>query len=111
MGRGFERSVCSCLPLSDSTSPSPPFSIASASFDRPLASQLLSPGEECSRMTLRSLRDTVESLRVILRKVEQTADPGQDAAAVIDLKRILRKRIAELEAAEDRIRPAPQTRA
>ena len=52
-------------------------------------------------MTLRSRRDTVESLRIILRKVEQTTDSGQDAAALIDLKRILRKRIAELEAAED----------
>ena len=55
-------------------------------------------------MTLRSLRDTVESLSIVLRKVEQTADPGQDVADVIDLKRILRKRIAELEAAEDRTR-------
>jgi hypothetical protein len=43
--------------------------------------------------------------------VEQTADPGQDAAAVIDLKRILRKRIAELEAAEDRIRAYPKAAA
>lgn len=62
-------------------------------------------------MTLRSLRDTAESLRIILRKVEHSADPGQDAADVIDLKRILRKRIAELEAAEDRSRAYPKAAA
>ena len=62
-------------------------------------------------MTLQSLRDTVESLRIVLRKVEQTADPGQDAADVIDLKRILRKRIAEIEASEDRIREYPKAAA
>ena len=62
-------------------------------------------------MTLRSLRDTIESLCAILRKVEQTADPDQDSAAVNDLKRILRKRIAELEAAEDRLREYPKAAA
>ena len=98
-------------PFRHSTNPSLRSSIAPASFDRLLASQLLSPGEECSSVTLRSLRDTVESLRAILRKVEQTADPGQDAADVIDLKRILRKRIAELEAAEDRTHAYPKAAA
>ena len=62
-------------------------------------------------MTLRPLRDTIESLAAVLRKVEQSADPRQDAAAVNDLKRILRKRIAELEAAEDRFREYPKAAA
>jgi hypothetical protein len=53
--------------------------------------------------------DTVESLRIILRKVKQTADSGQDAAAIIDVKRILRKRIAEFEAAEDRTHAYPKS--
>lgn len=59
-------------------------------------------------MTLRSLRDTIESLRTILRKTEQTSDPDQDAVAVNDLKRILQNRIAELEAADDRTRQYPK---
>ena len=53
----------------------------------------------CIKVTvmLRPVAVTLESLQVTLHKLEQTADPTQDAA---DLKRILLRRIAELEAAQ-----------
>lgn len=48
-------------------------------------------------MTLRSISDTIEALRVILLKFEQALDPGYDQAALTELKRIILDRIAELE--------------
>jgi hypothetical protein len=39
----------------------------------------------------------LESLRLTLLKVEQSADPEQDAEALAELKRILLQRIADLE--------------
>jgi hypothetical protein len=47
---------------------------------------------------LRPVVVTLESLHMTLQKVEQTADPSQDAAAIEELKRIFLRRIAELEA-------------
>ena len=48
-------------------------------------------------MTLRSIPDTIESLRVILQEVEQTMDAAYDSADLLELERILLDRIAELE--------------
>ena len=49
-------------------------------------------------MKERPAQETLESLRLTLLKVEQGAEPGQDAEAFAELKRILLQRIAELEA-------------
>ena len=51
-------------------------------------------------MSLRAPKDTAESLRLTLQKLEQAADPAHDAAARAELKRILLMRIADLEALE-----------
>ena len=51
-------------------------------------------------MLLRPKHETVESLCSILRRLENTPDPAQDAGALADLKQILRNRIAVLEAQE-----------
>jgi hypothetical protein len=48
---------------------------------------------------LRPVVVTLESLHMTLHKVEQSADPTQDAAAIAELRRIFLRRIAELEAA------------
>jgi hypothetical protein len=48
----------------------------------------------------RPTHETLESLRLTLLKIEQSAEPDQDAEALADLKRILLQRIAELEAIE-----------
>ena len=48
-------------------------------------------------MTLRSIPNTIESLRVTLQEVEQTMDAAYDSADLVELKRILLDRIAELE--------------
>jgi len=48
-------------------------------------------------MTLRSIPDTIGSLRVFLQEVEQTMDAAYDSADLVELKRILLDRIAELE--------------
>jgi hypothetical protein len=53
-------------------------------------------------MTLRSVPDTIESLRVILQEVEQTIGEVHDSADLAELKRILLDRIAELEIAQAR---------
>jgi hypothetical protein len=48
-------------------------------------------------MTLRSIPDTIESLRVTLQEVERTMDAVHDSADLAELERILLDRIAELE--------------
>ena len=48
-------------------------------------------------MTLRSVPDTIESLRATLQRLEQKADTARDSMDFAQLKRILLKRIAELE--------------
>ena len=53
-------------------------------------------------MTLRSIPDTIESLRVTLQEVERTMDAVHDSADLAELKRILLDRIAELEIAQTR---------
>ena len=53
-------------------------------------------------MTLRSIPNTIESLRVTLQEVEQTMDAAYDSADLVELKRILLDRIAELEIAQAR---------
>ena len=62
-------------------------------------------------MNLRPARETLDSLRVTLHKLEQAADPMSDGQDVVELKRILLNRIAELEALEalqpDGVVPAP----
>ena len=47
----------------------------------------------------RPTHETLESLRLTLLKIEQNAEPEQDAEALAELKRILLQRIAQLEAA------------
>ncbi len=49
-------------------------------------------------MNLRPARETLDSLRVTLQKLEQTTDPASDGQDVAELKQILLNRIAELEA-------------
>lgn len=61
-------------------------------------------------MFVRSIRDTLESLRILKRGLELTSDPSWDIRSFVELKRILSKRIAELEAAEMRERQ-PQRKA
>lgn len=46
----------------------------------------------------RPAQETLESLRLTLLKVEQTAEPDHDQESLAELKRILLQRIAELEA-------------
>jgi hypothetical protein len=48
-------------------------------------------------MTSRPSRETLESLRVTLHKLEQTTDSASDGQDVAELKQILLNRIAELE--------------
>jgi len=48
-------------------------------------------------MTLRSTLDTIQSLRVLLQELEPCENTPQDVAALAELKRILRHRIAELQ--------------
>jgi hypothetical protein len=48
----------------------------------------------------RPAHETLESLRLTLLKVEQSAEPEQDREALAELKRILLQRIAELEAVQ-----------
>jgi hypothetical protein len=48
-------------------------------------------------MTLRSIPDTIEALRVIFFRFEQALDPEYDLAALTELKRIILDRIGELE--------------
>ena len=54
---------------------------------------------------LHSEESLIKSLRAVLRRFE--GDTGHDATSVADLRRILRARIAELEAAESSLRAAP----
>jgi hypothetical protein len=49
-------------------------------------------------MSLRSTRDTLESYRLLLERLEQTRDPAWDARSFAELKRILLKRITHLKA-------------
>ncbi len=49
-------------------------------------------------MTTRPARETLDSLRITLQKLEQTTDPASDGQDVTELKQILLNRIAELEA-------------
>jgi hypothetical protein len=49
-------------------------------------------------MNLRPARETLDSLRVTLQKLEQTADSSSNGHDVAELKQILLNRIAELEA-------------
>jgi hypothetical protein len=49
-------------------------------------------------MTPRSSKETLESLRVTLQKLEQTTDSPSNGQDIAELKQILLNRIAELEA-------------
>ena len=49
-------------------------------------------------MAPRSSKETLESLRVTLQKLEQTTDSPSNGQDVAELKQILLNRIAELEA-------------
>ena len=51
-------------------------------------------------MAPRPKKDTLESLRVTLQQLEQTADPARDADSMAQLKRVLVNRIADLELLE-----------
>ena len=51
-------------------------------------------------MVPRPKKDTLESLRVTLQQLEQTADPARDAESMAQLKRVLMNRIADLELLE-----------
>ena len=57
-------------------------------------------------MTPRNTRETLDSLRVTLQKLEQTADSVSDGRDVAELKQILLNRIAELETL-NALQPAP----
>jgi hypothetical protein len=49
-------------------------------------------------MVSRPSLDTLESLRITLQKLERGLDSMQDATAMVELKRSILLRIAELEA-------------
>jgi hypothetical protein len=49
-------------------------------------------------MTARPARDTLDSLRVTLQKLEQETDPASNGQDAVELKQIMLNRIAELEA-------------
>jgi hypothetical protein len=49
-------------------------------------------------MTVRPSKETLESLRITLQRLEQTVDPMADAQSLADLKRVILGRIADLEA-------------
>ncbi len=55
---------------------------------------------------IRSTRETLESLRLVLRRLQLSRDPAWDTRSLVELERILRKRIACLEAADARERRA-----
>jgi len=59
-------------------------------------------------MTLRSIPDTIESLRLILQEVEQTMEAVYDSADLLELERILLDRIDELELELAQARTADQ---
>jgi len=48
-------------------------------------------------MTLRSVPETIKSLRATLKQLEQTTDTARDSMDFAQLKRIFLKRIAGLE--------------
>jgi hypothetical protein len=48
-------------------------------------------------MTLRSVPETIKSLRATLKQLEQTTDAARDSIDFAQLKRIFLKRIAGLE--------------
>ena len=48
-------------------------------------------------MQPRPTSDTLRSLRITLQKLEQNFDGDEDARAMVEVKRILMNRIAELE--------------
>jgi len=66
-------------------------------------------------MTARSARETLESLRVTLQKLEQDKDPASNRQDVAELKQILLNRIAELDTLqalhpeEEEVAQAPAT--
>ena len=51
-------------------------------------------------MSLRAPKSTIQSLQLMLQRLEQIADPDPDPEARVELKRILLSRIANLEALE-----------
>jgi hypothetical protein len=57
-------------------------------------------------MPLRSTRDTLESVRLVLRTLEMNRDTAWDTRSFIELRRILHTRIAYLKAADARERQA-----
>ena len=60
-------------------------------------------------MTLRSMPDTIESLRVLLEEVEETTDAAHGSADLAELRRLLVHRISELEIAQARSHEATTT--
>jgi hypothetical protein len=54
-------------------------------------------------MTLRSIPETIKSLRATLKQLEQTTDTARDSMDFALLKRIFLKRIAELEIERARV--------
>ena len=54
--------------------------------------------EQVIKLAIHSDHSLLDSLRAVLRRFEN--DSGYDAQSVADLQRVLRARIAELEAAE-----------
>ena len=51
-------------------------------------------------MSLRAPKDTIQSLQVMLQRLEQSPDPSPDPETRAEIKRILLSRIANLEAVE-----------
>lgn len=60
-------------------------------------------------MSLRAPKHTIQSLQLILQRLEQIADPDPDPAARAELKHILLSRIANLEALEVLRAEAPKS--
>lgn len=63
------------------------------------------------QVPIRPTRDTLESLRVVLRTLDMNRDPAWDARSFVELKRILHTRIEKLKAADARERRVSERRA
>jgi hypothetical protein len=66
----------------------------------PCKSLCIDVDERGKILSLRAPKDTIQSLQVLLQRLEQSSDPATDPEARAELKHILLSRIANLEALE-----------
>lgn len=81
--------------------------LASSSFPRTHSTD--STDKKTSKMNPPPSPSLLEVIRLLLQRVEGSSYPNQDPISIEDLKAHLRCRIAELEAAEGKKLPSPET--